>query len=157
MKRYLVIAVFAAAAATSIAFVTRSQAAVSEPSADPQIAALQRQTKALQAQVKTLQVQMRTLQRRVLDDEGQVSLNFEGDTCVGAQIADAIQGTWGTIDQLSAATQAGKTYFGPQTPVNDYSNCADLARPDVPRPGITVPPTINPQRPLLEWLHVPLG
>ena len=55
MKRYLVIAVFAAAAATSIAFVTRSQAAVSEPSADPQIAALTRQTKALQVQVKTLQ------------------------------------------------------------------------------------------------------
>ena len=72
MKRYLVIAVFAAAAATSIAFVTRSQAAVSEPSADPQIAALTRQTKALQVQVKTLQGQMRTLQRRVIEDEGQV-------------------------------------------------------------------------------------
>jgi TolA-binding protein len=157
MKRYLVIAVFAAAAATSIAFVTRSQAAVSEPSADPQIAALTRQTKALQVQVKTLQRQMKTLQGRVVDDEGQLSVNFEGDTCLGAQVADVIQGTWVTIDQLSAATQAGKTYFGSQTPVSDYNNCADLARPAVPRPGITVPPTINPLRPLLEWLHVPLG
>ena len=157
MKRYLIIAVFAAAVLASIASVTRSQAAVSEPSADPQIAALKRQTKALQVQVKTLQAQMRTLQRRVLDDEDQVSVNFEGDTCLGAQLADAIQGTWVIIDQLSAATQAGKTYFEPQTPVNDYNNCADLARPDVPRPGITVPPTINPLRPLLEWLHEPVG
>jgi uncharacterized protein YcfJ len=153
MTRYVVIAVIAvvaASAAASIAFAARSQAAVSVQSADPRIAALQRQVKALQRQVKTLQ-------RRVVADEGQLSLNFEGDTCLGALVADAIQGTWVTIDQLSAATQAGKTYFGSQTPVNDYKNCADLASPDVPRPGIVVPPTINPLRPLLEWLHVPLG
>lgn len=157
MTRYAVIAVIAVSAAASIAFAARSQAAVSVPSADPQIAALQRQVKTLQRQVKTLQGQAKTLQRRVLVDEDQLSLNFEGDTCLGAQVADAIQGTWVTIDQLSAATQAGKTYFGSQAQVNDYNNCADLARPNVPRPGITVPPTINPLRPLLEWLHVPLG
>lgn len=150
MRRYVAIAVIAASAAASIAFAARSQAAVSVHSADPRIAALQKQVKALQGQVKTLQ-------RRVVADEGQLSLNFEGDTCLGAQVADAIQGTWVTIDQLSAATQSGKTYFGSQAQVNDYNNCADLARPAVPRPGITAPPTINPLRPLLEWLHVPVG
>jgi hypothetical protein len=153
MGRYVAIAVIAvitASAAASIAFAARSQAAVSVQSADPRIAVLQKQVKALQGQVKALQ-------RRVLDDEDQVAVNFEGDTCLGAQVADAIQGTWVVIDQLSAATQAGKTYFGSQAQVNDYNNCADLARPDVPRPGITVPPTINPLRPLLEWLHVPVG
>ena len=146
MPRYVVIAVVAVAAAASVAFATRSQAAVSVPSQDARITALQRQVKALQGQV-------RTLQRRVVSDESQLSLNFEGDTCLGALLADAIQGTWMTIDQLSAATQAGKTYFGPQTPVNDFRNCADLARPAVPRPAIVVPPTINPLRPLLEWMH----
>jgi hypothetical protein len=150
MRRYVVIAVITASAAASIAFAARSQAALPVQSADPRIAALQKQVKALQGQVKTLQ-------RRVVADEGQLSLNFEGDTCLGAQVADAIQGTWVTIDQLSAATQAGKTYFGSQAQVNDYNNCADLARPAVPRAGITVPPTINPLRPLLEWLHVPVG
>ena len=150
MTRFLVIAVVAAAVAASIAFATRSQAAVAGPSADPRIAVLQKQVKALQAQVKTLQ-------RRVVDDEGALSLNFEGDTCLGAQVADLIQGTWVTIDQLSVATQAGKTYFGSQAQVNDYNNCGDLARPDVPRPGIVVPPTISPLRPLLEWLHEPVG
>src|SRR6476620_9717739 len=100
MTRFLVIAVVAAAVAASIAFATRSQAAVAVPSADPRIAVLQKQVKALQVQVKTLQ-------RRVADDEGQLSLNFEGDTCLGAQVADLIQGTWVTIDQLSVATQAG--------------------------------------------------
>src|SRR5262249_55511457 len=39
--------------------------------------------------------------------------------CDVVTTADALQGTWQTIDELSAATQAGKTYFGPQTPVDD--------------------------------------
>lgn len=150
MTRFLVIAVVAAAAAASIAFATRSQAAVAVPSADPRLAALQKQVKALQGQVKTLQ-------RRVVSDEDQLTVNFVGDTCLGTQVADAIQGTWVIVDQLSAATQAGKTYFGSQTPVSDYNNCAQLASPAVPRPGITVPPTINPLRPLLDWLHIDIG
>ena len=39
--------------------------------------------------------------------------------CNTAITADGLQGTWQVIDQLSTATQAGKTYFGPQTPVSD--------------------------------------
>lgn len=150
MFRYLTIAVGVAAAVGTVAFAARSQAAVSAPSADPRVAALQKQVKALQKQVNQLQ-------GHVVSDENQLSLNFEGDTCLGAQLADVIQGTWITIDQLSAATQAGKTYFGAQTPVTDYQNCADLAQPAVPRLGITTPPTINPLRPLLQWLHIPIG
>jgi hypothetical protein len=39
--------------------------------------------------------------------------------CNTAITADGLQGTWRVIDELAAATQSGKTYFGPQTPVND--------------------------------------
>jgi hypothetical protein len=106
----------------------------------------------LAAKVAVLQKQVKTLQRQLNDLRDQLDLNYEGDTCLGAQTADLFQGTWTVIDQI-----APKTYFGPQTPVNDYGNCADLAQPDVPRPGIRVPPTIDPFRPLLDWLHVPLG
>jgi len=147
MTRFIVIAITAAAIGVAFAFAGHSDAAVS--AGDPRVVALQKQVRTLQAQVKVLQ-------RRVVDDEGQLSLNFEGDTCLGAQAADLIQGTWTVIDQLSVATQAGKTYFGSQTPVDDYKNCADLASPDVPRPGVVVPPTIAPLRPLQQWLHVPL-
>jgi len=51
---------------------------------------------------------VKVLQRRVANDEGQLSLNFEGDTCLGAQVADLIQGTWMVVDQLSVATQAAR-------------------------------------------------
>jgi hypothetical protein len=105
----------------------------------------------ISAQVAKLQKQVKALQAEVKDLRGQLELNYEGDTCLGAQTADLIQGTWGVIDQI-----ASKTYFGPQTAVNDYGNCDDLARPDVPRPGIRVPPTIAPFLPLLQWLHEPL-
>jgi len=105
----------------------------------------------INAQVAKLQKQVKALQKQVVDLRDQLDLNYEGDTCLGAQTADLIQGTWGVIDQIES-----KTYFGPQTQVNDYGNCEDLAQPDVPRPGIRVPPTIAPFLPLLEWLHEPL-
>ncbi len=61
--------------------------------------------------------------------------------CSTVITADALQGTWQVTDQLSAATQAGKTYFPPQVPVNDLvggqSVCQALG---VPR-AQTVPPS----------------
>jgi hypothetical protein len=106
----------------------------------------------LQAQVKALQVQGKRLSSNVADTNDQLQVNFEGDTCLGALDADLIQGTWGVIDQIAQTAQQ-KTYFGPQTQVSDYKNCADLANPDVPRGAITVPPTISPLLPLLQWMH----
>jgi hypothetical protein len=107
------------------------------------------------AQVAKLQKQVKTLQKQVIDLRDELALNYEGDTCLGAQTADLIQGTWGVIGQIALSAQS-KTYFGPQTGVNDYGNCEDLAQPDVPRPGIRVPPTITPFLPLRQWLHEPL-
>jgi hypothetical protein len=127
------------------AMFARAEPAVSADPTNAKIAALQKQ-------VRTLQAQMKTVQRNVTNLRGQLALNFEGDTCLGAQTADLLQGTWGIVDQV-----AGRTIFGPQSPVSDFNNCADLAQPDVPRPGIRVPPTIEPLRPLLQWLHEDLG
>jgi outer membrane murein-binding lipoprotein Lpp len=113
--------------------------------ADPQISKLQKQVSALQKQVKKLSSQIKAT-------NDQIFLNFEGDTCLAAQTADVVQGTWLAVDQA-----LGKTIFGPQTPVPDYKNCSDLAQPDVPRPGINNPPHIDPFLPLLAWLHLDLG
>jgi hypothetical protein len=146
MKKLLVIAVCAAVAAASAAVFADGASSADPTSA--KIAALQKQVKALQAQVKVLA-------REQVSLEDQLFLNFEGDTCLGAQTADLIQGTWGVIDQMATALQQ-KTYFGPQTQTNDYGNCGDLAQPDVPRRQLTVPPTLDAFKLLLQWLHVDL-
>ena len=75
--------------------------------------------KKLQKDVATLKAQVKTLKTSVSDlRDIAVAIAVTG-ACNTAVTADALQGTWQEIDQLSAATQAGKTYFGPQTPVND--------------------------------------
>jgi hypothetical protein len=59
--------------------------------------------------------------------------------CQTAVIADAFQGTWNVIDQISSATQAGKTYFGAQTPITDGGACSNvkIAR------SAGIPPTVG--------------
>jgi hypothetical protein len=146
MGRTFIIAAVVAVIAVAVGFAAHSSAAVATTAADPRIGALQKQ-------VKTLQAQMKALQHRVAAQDQEIGLNYDGDTCLGAQVADLIQGTWNVVDQLSAATQAGKTYFGPQTQVNDYRSCSQLANPSVPRPGIVVPPTVSPLQPLLQWIY----
>ena len=109
----------------------------------------------LQKQVKTLQKQVKTLTTRVANAEDQIDANFTGDTCLGAQTADLIQGTWGVIDQIAQALQS-RTYFGAQTAVDDYQNCANLRQPEVPRQGVAVPPKLSFFQTILQWLHVPI-
>ena len=43
--------------------------------------------------------------------------------CENVVITDALQGTWNVVDQIAQATQAGKTYFGAQTPLADKGAC----------------------------------
>src|SRR5690348_6554143 len=82
---------------------------------DPTVARLQRDVATLKAQVKTLQKD---------DKAAKGAINAIGDIAVTGVIlgvcttevtADALQGTWSVIDQISSALQGGKTYFGPQT------------------------------------------
>jgi len=109
----------------------------------------------LQRQVKTLQKQVKTLTTRIADTQDQLEANFVGDTCLGAQTADLIQGTWGVIDLIGQALQS-RTYFGAQTPVDDYENCANLRQPEVPRQRVAVPPKMSFFQTILQWLHVPI-
>ena len=136
-----------AAALAVLAIVAPTASAARDPNA-AKIATLQKQ-------VKTLQKQVKTLTTRLADAEDQLDANWEGDTCLGAQTADLIQGTWGVIDLMAQALQ-GRTYFGVQTAVDDYQNCADLRQPEVPRQSIGAPPKIGFLQTLLQWLHVPL-
>jgi hypothetical protein len=69
--------------------------------------------------VTALEKKVTALQKQSNLTLGAVGFLTFWSACDAVTTADALQGTWQTIDQLSAATQAGITYFGPQTPVDD--------------------------------------
>src|SRR5438105_15088636 len=80
---------------------------------------LQRDVTVLKAQMKALQADVKKAKTLANDAQDAALGGIVIETCNTAITADGLQGTWRVIDQLSAATQAGKTYFGPQTPVSD--------------------------------------
>lgn len=127
-------------------YAAHSQAAETRSAPDRRVAQLQRQVKTLQRQVAQVTRSVKSLNFAV---EGL----FLGNTCALALQADLLQGTWGVIDQMAQALQS-KTYFGPQQQLNDYRNCSLLLRPTVPRGPITVPPTIAPMVPMIQWMHI---
>ena len=81
------------------------------------------QFRALQKQVTTLQKQVKTLQKQQKDLDNFTSALVGVLVCENAVITDALQGTWSVVDQMSQALQAGKTYFGAQTPLVDKGAC----------------------------------
>jgi len=128
MKRIAVLVLGVAALALPAA---QANAASSASPSAAQFKALQKQVKSLQAQVKAMQKWVpKSCNTNTCFTLPQVSglsaISYEVSICETAVIADAFQGTWGVIDQLSAATQAGKTYFGAQTPITDDGSCSNV-------------------------------
>jgi len=97
----------------------------------------------LQKSVASLQNDVKTLKANDGDLAGGVTLALVYAACGAALTADAVQGTWQIEDQLSAATQGGKTYYGPQTPVDDAIGNGSLKACDALRITRTqaLPPT----------------
>jgi hypothetical protein len=148
MKRIVAFALAVAALAVPVAQAGAAQSA-SQPTL-AQFKALQRQVTTLQSQVKTLQAQMKVQQKwvppactaqtcaSISNLTSALDASFALFVCNEAVIADEFQATWQVNDQLSAAVQAGKTYFGPQTSISDAGACASLR---ITRPAV-IPPTV---------------
>lgn len=111
MRRFALIALVIAA---PLIFAPSSQGAKA-----PSNATLAKQIKTLQKQVKTLQAQVREAR-----NIGLSALAYSG--CVVAVTADAFQGTWATIDDVSNRANAPRTIYGPQQAVNDFGLCQAL-------------------------------
>jgi hypothetical protein len=116
----------------------------------------QKDIKALKAQVKSLQKQVKKLQTRESDTEDAVLATIGLaliNSCGNIVTADALQGTWQIVDQISAATQAGKTYFGSQQAVDDRIENQALCQTI----GLTriqsLPPTVAPFNALMGLLR----
>jgi hypothetical protein len=111
-----------AALERQVATLTRALAAPqaqTQTPADRKIAALTKRVTALEKRVKKAET---TLTRTTA--LAAVGVIYAG--CLSAVTADALNGTWNVVDQVAAATQAGKVYFGPQAPVNDFNACQQV-------------------------------
>jgi hypothetical protein len=107
----------------------------------------------LQAADKALTARVTKLEKSQADLVTGVGAAILFGACDAALTADALQGTWQIEDQLSVATQAGKTYYGAQTPVDDTvagkSACGSLRLTRTQ----ALPPTTGNLAALLLLLH----
>ncbi len=120
---------------------------------DPTVQRLVKDVATLKAQVKTLQKQQKTLTKGVngVGDVALASLLF--GVCSDEIAADAFEGTWQEVDQLSAALQSGKTYFGPQTPVSATVGGQDVCAGGSVTRSQVLPPTVAQYQALLAPFH----
>jgi hypothetical protein len=121
-----------ALAATAVALAVGASTASAATPTDRKIAALQKQVAALTKRVTALEKNLTATRNGVA-----LALVYAG--CATAATADAFAGTWNIIDQIAAATQAGKVYFGPQAAVSDSETCGALK---ITRQQ-TVPPNVS--------------
>jgi hypothetical protein len=105
--------------------------------------------KKLQKDVAALKAQLKALKKSVAETEKvAIGVGIIG-ACNTAITADGLQATWQLIDQLSVATQAGKTYFGPQTPVSDTIGGQQICSAIGVARSHSLPPTTAPFSALL--------
>lgn len=123
-----------------VGLVALSALAAPASSATPSNRKLAGQIKVLQRQVKVLQGQVRTLRRQMREVQIVSSLGVAFSACSSAASADALQGTWETIDGLNAHLGRPDQYPAP-TPVADPLNSCQLL--EIQRQPGVVPPTTN--------------
>jgi len=125
-----------AAIAGTIAVVALAStaASVAGPTAKPTAKPLAptSNTAALDRRLNRLNARLTKLEARVKKVEKTNGLlvrvavyTLAGIACEAAVSADTFQKTFGVIDEISQATM-GRTYFGPQAPLNDQKACTDL-------------------------------
>jgi len=104
--------------------------------------------KSLQAQITVLNKKVKKLQAAQKVDRNLAIAGLVYAGCTLAVTADALQGTWMTVDGY--VTGAGHAaLFGTQTPVNDYQTCSAF---QVTRVKNQVPPSVAVIQALLDVL-----
>jgi hypothetical protein len=120
-------------------------------STDPQTAALQKRVTALEHKLAAVQKSETKLAKTSHDLATIAIYTLAGVACNAAVTADAIQTTWGVIDQIAQATQS-KAYFGPQTQLNDQKACSDLT---IARQTPTAPPSLASFQSMIDFFYGP--
>jgi outer membrane murein-binding lipoprotein Lpp len=123
---------------TIAALVAATALAAPASAATPGERRLARQVKTLQRQVTTLNRQVRTLQRQMRETQSVAAGGIIFAACSSAATADALQGTWETIDRVGAGLATPIDQYPPSTAIADPLNsCQGL---EVQRQANAVPP-----------------
>jgi hypothetical protein len=107
----------------------------------------------LKSQVKKLQGQVKTAGRDINTVGTLAAAALLFTICSDELTSDALQGTWQIVDQVSAALQAGKTYFGPQAPITATLQGKDICAGGGITRSQVLPPTIAGYQALLAGFH----
>jgi hypothetical protein len=108
--------------------------------------------KSLQAQITVLQKKVKKLQAAQKVDRNIAVAGIVYTGCTAAATADALQGTWMTVDGY--VTGAGHAaLFGTQTPVNDYQVCSQGF--NIVRQKSAVPPSVAVIQAVLDFFFKP--
>jgi hypothetical protein len=102
--------------------------------------------RSLQTQITTLKKQVKTLKKQTAQARNIAVASLAFGACSTAATSDALQSTWTGLDSYFAAHSL-PAYFGPQTPVNDYTACRAL---QITRAQNQNPPTVSVLRALLD-------
>lgn len=136
------------AAVVAVVLALSAGTANAAPPPQAQIDTLKAQVAALQKTVKTLQSDLKKTQTAL---DNTVDVFSAISACEVALTADALQGTWGIVDQLLVA--AGKpAAWGPQAAVNDFNACGLLSKNAIVH-GIVSPGTVTNFSALIQLLH----
>jgi hypothetical protein len=104
--------------------------------------------KSLQAQITVLQKKVKKLQAAQKVDRNIAVAGIVYTGCTAAVTADALQGTWMTIDgYVTGSSHAA--LFGTQTPVNDYQVCSQGF--NITRSKNAVPPSVAVMQAVLDF------
>jgi hypothetical protein len=107
----------------------------------------------LSKDVAALKKQVKTLKTEVGSTQLALGATILFTVCSDEIAADALQGTWQVVDQVSAALQAGRTYFGPQTPVTATLSGQDICAGGGVTRSQVLPPTVAGYQALLAAFH----
>ena len=146
MKRVLVLCAVVGVAVYATEAWSASPPSATEQRLSKDVATLKTQVKALQAADKKQNTAIHTAGLI-----GAVAILFS--VCSDEITADALQGTWQVVDQVSAALQAGKTYFGAQVPVTATFNGQDICAAGGLTRSQVLPPTVAGYQALLAQFH----
>jgi hypothetical protein len=146
MKRVFVLCALVGVAAYATGAWSAAPPSPIEQRLSSDVATLKKQVKALQAADKKQNTGINTV--GLLAAGG-----FLFAVCSDEITADAFQGTWQVVDEVSAALQAGKTYFGPQTPVTATISGQDICASGGITRSQVLPPTIAEYQALLAAFH----
>jgi hypothetical protein len=143
--------------AGTIAVVALAITAVSTagPAARPQasnvdITTLQKKLDQTNAKLAKLDARVKKLEKTQSLLLGVAVATLAGVACNATLTADAFRSTWGVMDQVTQALQM-RTYFGPQTAVNDQKSCSDLG---IARQPVT-PPSLASFPQLIDFFYAP--